>query len=126
MELKDVVFYRCNTCGNIVTLLHVGGGTLVCCGNEMEKLVAKTNDAGAEKHVPVIAHEGGKLIVKVGSIPHPMTDAHHIEWLALVTNGEAKIVWLKTTGEPKAEWADVEHGIVYAYCNIHGLWKKEF
>jgi superoxide reductase len=126
MEQKNVVFYSCNTCGNIVTLLHEGGGTLVCCGNPMEKLIAKTGDVGAEKHVPVITHEGGKLIAKCGEIPHPMTEVHHIEWMALVTDGRVRIVWLKHEGEPKAEWGETEHGIVYAYCNIHGLWKKEF
>jgi superoxide reductase len=126
MKAQEVTFYRCSHCGNIVTLLHVGGGTLVCCGKPMDKLAAKTADAGAEKHVPVVTHEGGKLVAKCGSVPHPMLEEHHIEWMALVTDDEVKITWLKVGGEAKAAWGDVPHGIVYAYCNIHGLWKKEF
>ena len=46
--------YKCNICGNIVELLHEGGGELVCCGQPMQLLEEKTKDEGMEKHVPVI------------------------------------------------------------------------
>ncbi|MCH4229038.1 MAG: desulfoferrodoxin FeS4 iron-binding domain-containing protein [Bacilli bacterium] len=125
--MEEVEFYRCERCGNVVALLHKGGGTLVCCGKEMDKLVAKSGDTGMEKHVPVISHENGKLVAKCGSIPHPMSAVHYIEWFALVNDGEVKFVYLPHEGvEAKAEFPDVEHGTVYAFCNIHGLWKTEF
>jgi superoxide reductase len=125
--MEEVEFYRCERCGNVVALLHKGGGTLTCCGAAMGHLVAKTADAGAEKHVPVIKHEGDKLVAVCGSVPHPMTALHHIEWFALVSGGKVEFVYLAHEGvEAKAEFANVEHGTVYAYCNMHGLWKADF
>ena len=78
--------YRCNVCGSIVQLLHVGGGSLVCCGQPMELLPEKTEDAGFEKHVPVIKKVEGGVRVKVGSIPHPMEEAHFIEWISILVD----------------------------------------
>jgi len=125
--MEEFDFYRCEHCGNVVALLVKGGGTLVCCGEPMSKLVAKTADAGLEKHVPVISHEKGKLLAKCGSIPHPMTAVHHIEWFALVSDNKVSFVYLPHEGvEAKAEFPDVAHGTVYAYCNLHGLWKADF
>ena len=125
--MEEFEFYRCGVCGNVVALLHKGGGTLTCCGEAMKKLVANTTDAAKEKHVPVIKHAGGKLLAACGTVPHPMTEAHHIEWFALVSGGKVQFVYLPHEGvEAKAEFADVEHGAVYAYCNLHGLWKTEF
>lgn len=124
--MEEFDFYRCERCGNVVALLHRGGGTLTCCGAAMSKLVAKTGDVGMEKHVPVVKHENDKLVAVCGSVPHPMTAAHYIEWLALVSDGKVQFVYLPHEGEAKAEFADVAHGTVYAYCNIHGLWKADF
>jgi len=78
-------FFICETCGNLVSLLNEGGGTLVCCGNEMKELVPNTKDAAVEKHVPVIEVEGNKVTVTIGSVIHPMVDEHWIEWLYLET-----------------------------------------
>lgn len=124
--MADVEFYRCELCGNMVALIKKGGGTLVCCGQDMTKLVANSTDAATEKHVPVIAKEGGKIKVAVGSAPHPMLPEHHIEWIALVTGDQVKLKYLKPGDEPKAEFTEVPSGTVYAYCNLHGLWKAEF
>jgi len=41
--------YKSNICGNIVEVLHAGGGQLVCCGQPMELLKEKTEDVGKEK-----------------------------------------------------------------------------
>jgi superoxide reductase len=124
--MENVEFYRCPTCGNVITVLTASSGRLICCGAQMVKLVAKTNDLGTEKHTPVIEHEGGKLIAKCGSNPHPMVENHYIMWMALVTDNRCEIVYLHTGEEPKAEWCDVEHGTVYAYCNLHSLWATSF
>jgi len=78
-ELKQV--YKCDVCGNIVEVLHAGVGQLVCCGQPMRLLTGKTEDAGLEKHVPVIEKTDETVKVKVGSIPHPMEERHYIEWI---------------------------------------------
>lgn len=118
--------YRCPICGNIVALVEEGGGQLVCCGTPMELLEANSVDAAAEKHVPVVEKTGDKLLVKCGSVPHPMTEPHYIGWLALETENNFHIIYLDHLGEPEASFPYAEHGTAYAYCNLHGLWKTEF
>lgn len=124
--MAEIAFFRCNNCGNIVALLQSGGGTLTCCGSAMEKLVANSTDAAQEKHVPVVTREGGKLKVAVGSTLHPMTEAHYIQWIALVAGGRVEFARLKPGDQPIAEFDAAEHGTVYEYCNLHGLWKTDF
>ena len=117
--------YRCNVCGNIVEVLHVGEGELVCCGQPMELLQAKTADVGKEKHVPVIEAGDAGVKVKVGDVPHPMEEKHYIEWIEVITDGDGCRQFLKPGNKPEAEF-DVRSKKVAAreYCNIHGLWKS--
>jgi superoxide reductase len=121
-----VEFYRCSVCGHMVALIKKGGGTLVCCGKEMVKLEANSTDASQEKHVPVVAKEGGKIKAAIGSVAHPMLPEHFIEWIALVCDDKVEIKFLKPGEEPKVEFNEVKTGTVYAYCNLHGLWKTDF
>jgi superoxide reductase len=90
----------------------------------MENLVAKTADEGKEKHVPVIEKIDSGYKVKVGSVPHPMEDKHHIEWIELLANGRAYRQFLEPGMAPEAVF-NVEADSVSAreHCNIHGLWK---
>lgn len=118
-------FYRCEVCGNFVELIKNGGGQLVCCGKPMKELKANTTEASTEKHVPVAVRKDGKIYVEVGSVPHPMTEGHYIEWIAVVTNDGTERVLLTPSDEPKAVFCDKENADVYAYCNLHGLWKAE-
>jgi superoxide reductase len=117
--------YRCNVCGNIVEVLHSGQGELVCCGQPMELLQAKTADEGKEKHVPVIEASDKGVKVKVGGVPHPMEEKHYIEWVEVITDGDGCRQFLKPGGKPAAEF-DIKSKKVAAreYCNIHGLWKS--
>ena len=124
--MSEIAFYRCEECGNIVALIHAGGGELSCCGASMEKLTAKTSDAGQEKHVPVVTKENGKIKVSVGSVLHPMLAEHHIEWIALAADGKLQFQFLEPGMEPRAEFEEVSSGTVYEHCNIHGLWKADF
>jgi len=124
--MSDIVFYRCEICGSIVTLLKNGGGTLTCCGQTMIKLEPNITDGAKEKHVPFITKENGKIKVAIGSTLHPMLPEHYIEWIVLDTGEKTEIVYLKPGMEPKAEFADINSGTVYEYCNIHGLWKANF
>jgi len=124
---RDFKVYKCPHCGNIVTLLHAGGGTLVCCGEPMKLLVAGENDTAAkEKHVPVVTVDAGQVVVKVGEVPHPMTAEHLIQWVALVTDTQVYFAYLAPGEEPSAVFTVDVTGKsfeVYEYCNLHGLWK---
>ncbi len=119
---KAVAFYLCEVCGNLVELIRDGGGELICCNEPMKKLVANTEDASQEKHVPVAVREDGKIVVSVGSEPHPMIPAHFIEWIAVVNDDGIERMPLKPGDEPKAVFRDRADADVYAYCNLHGLW----
>ena len=124
--MSKVNFYRCSVCGNTVTQIKDGGGTLVCCGEDMRKLKANTTDAVQEKHVPALEIEDGKIKVTVGSVIHPSLPEHYIEWIALVTEDKLQLTYLEPGMVPKAEFEEAEHGEVYEYCNLHGLWKADF
>jgi superoxide reductase len=121
--------YKCNICGNIVSVLEAHQGTLVCCGQPMELLEAHTKEQeGKEKHVPIIEADKGRVVVKVGSVPHPMEDSHYIELIQLMKDDNVVIgKRLKPGDEPKAEFclAETEGLKARILCNIHGLWISE-
>ena len=120
---KRLEVYKCNVCGNIVEVLHEGVGQLVCCGQPMELQKAKTADVGKEKHVPVIEKKNGNLLVKVGSVPHPMEETHYIEWVQLLADGKAYRIFLNPGENPAAEFEITAKNIkAREYCNVHGLW----
>lgn len=124
---KQNKIYRCEICGNIVQVVHSGGGTLVCCGKDMVELEEKNADEGLEKHVPVVSIEGNIATVKVGSVPHPMEDTHYIEFVQLIIDGNIYTKFLKAGDLPQAEFnLPVQFSEIYAveYCNIHGLWSS--
>jgi superoxide reductase len=125
--MADVKIYRCKHCGNIVVKIVDGGPTPVCCGEPMEELVANTTDAAVEKHVPALTVEGDRLVARVGSVEHPMTPEHYIEWLLFADGTKTVIRYLKPGDAPEARFHLGEDGkaTVYAYCNLHGLWKAE-
>lgn len=115
--------YKCNICGNIVEVLHEGVGELVCCGQPMELLKAKTADELKEKHVPVIEQKDGKILVNVGSVAHPMEEKHHIEWIQLIVDGKAYRQFLNPGEKPEAVFEVTGRRIqAREHCNIHGLW----
>ena len=116
--------YKCEACGNIVEVLHGGGGELVCCGEPMKLLVENTVDAAKEKHVPVIEKVDGGVKVKVGSVAHPMEESHYIEWVEIIADGEAYRQFLNPGEAPEATFCiEAEKITAREYCNLHGLWK---
>jgi len=121
--VKQLQVYRCEICGNIVELLHVGGGELVCCGEPMTLLRENTTDAAVEKHVPVQEATEGGLKVKVGAVAHPMTEEHHIEWIEVIVDGKTCTQFLKPGQAPEAVFCAQAGVVARAYCNLHGLWK---
>jgi superoxide reductase len=117
--------YKCEICGNIVVVVHEGAGELVCCGQPMKRLEEQNADSATEKHVPVIEKTGEGILVKVGSVPHPMEEKHHIEWIELTVDGTVLRRFLKPGEAPEALFR-VEGEISGAreYCNVHGLWRS--
>ena len=123
----DQKFLRCNICGNMVAVLEDSGPNLVCCGQEMEVLVANTVDASFEKHVPAVTIDDCCVTVNVGSVDHPMEEAHHISFIYLKTKNGGQRKALAIGAAPQAKFClnDDELVAVYAYCNLHGLWKAD-
>ncbi len=116
--------YKCELCGNIVEVLTAGGGDLTCCGQAMVKLSENTTDAAVEKHVPVIEKKGDGYQVNVGSVDHPMTDDHFIEWIELNADGAVYRQFLSAGDKPTAFFAvSADTVTARGYCNLHGLWK---
>lgn len=121
---QKLQIYKCEVCGNIVEMLHPGAGELVCCNQSMKHFAENTVDAAKEKHVPVIAVEENRIVVKVGSVEHPMEDKHYIEWIELVTDGRSFTRFLKPGDKPEATFCKPDGAFtVREYCNLHGLWK---
>jgi len=125
MAIERLQTYKCSVCGNTVEVLHVGGGTLVCCDKEMVLLAENTQEAAVEKHVPVVEKIDGGYKVTVGSVAHPMEEKHYIEWIELIADGRSYIAFLSPGDAPGAEFAiDAADVTARAYCNLHGLWKS--
>lgn len=121
-------FYLCEKCGNLVAMINASGAPMTCCGQKMTELVAGTVDASREKHIPVVNVENGVVTATVGSVEHPMTPEHLIEWICLETTKGFKLEKLTSSDRPLATFvlADGEEPVaVYEYCNLHGLWKAD-
>jgi superoxide reductase len=115
--------YKCALCGNMVEVIHQSGGTLVCCGQPMTYLEGNTVDAAKEKHVPVVEKVEGGVLVKVGSVEHPMLETHYIEWIEVLTENKVYRKQLKPGDKPEALFKlDEEIVEVREYCNLHGVW----
>ncbi len=116
--------YKCELCGNIVDVMHSGHGELVCCGQPMACLQENTVDAAKEKHVPMIEKIDGGVMVKVGSVAHPMEEKHYIEWIEIIADNKSYRQFLEPGQTPEAVFK-VEAAKITAreYCNLHGHWK---
>jgi superoxide reductase len=120
--------YKCEICGNIIEVLHGAGGTLVCCGEPMKLLKENTVDASLEKHVPILVKTSKGVLIQIGSIPHPMEEAHYIEWIEIITkDNKSDKKFLNPGDKPEAEFFMPLDNILFAreYCNLHGLWKSK-
>jgi superoxide reductase len=125
MATEKLQVYKCPLCGNMVEVVHAGGGTLVCCGQPMEVQTENTTDAATEKHVPVIEQGKDGVRVVVGSVAHPMTQDHYIEWIEVTMNGKSYRQFLNPNDPPEAFFPLTGANITArAYCNLHGLWKS--
>lgn len=120
-------FYICRTCGNIIKKINDSGVPVVCCGKPMEELVPNTVEASTEKHLPAVTIEDRTINVNVGIVDHPMIDEHYIEWIYVETENGSHRKYLNPGEDPHVTFilGDDKAVAVYAYCNIHGLWKSE-
>ncbi len=125
--MKQVKFYVCPHCGNLVEMVHDAGVQPHCCGQKMEELIPGSVDASAEKHVPEVKVAEGMVEVNVGSVNHPMEEVHWIEWVQLVTDRGSYRIWLNPGQSPHVQFrlGEEKPVAVYAYCNLHGLWKRD-
>jgi superoxide reductase len=122
-KLNEV--YKCELCGNMVIVVHDGAGELVCCGQPMKRMEEQTADSATEKHVPVIEKKEEGILVKVGSVPHPMEEKHYIEWIELTVDGTVLRRFLKPQEAPEALFkVKGEKLSAREYCNVHGLWRS--
>ncbi len=111
-----------------MVMLLKGNAESINNGSKMTPLPANTVDAAKEKHVPAVEVNGKKISVKVGSVAHPMTEAHLIEWIYLQTKKGGQYRHLTPSDKPEAEFIvaeDDEPIAVYEHCNLHGLWKAD-
>ena len=120
-------FFICKHCGNMIGFVDNKGVPLVCCGDKMLELVPNTVEASTEKHLPAVTVSGDTINIQIGSTPHPMEDAHYISFVYLETVRGGQRKSLKVGEEPKLSFkcADDKPIAVYAYCNLHGMWKTE-
>lgn len=120
-------FYVCEHCGNMVEMIHNTGVPMICCGQKMTKMEAGVVEASHEKHIPVANVEGNRVTVKIGSVEHPMAEEHSILWVYLQTDKGGQRKHLEVGQAPVVTFALSEEKpiAVYAYCNLHGLWKAE-
>ena len=121
-------FYNCNKCGNIYEVVEDSGCRVSCCGIPMEEIIPGAVDASEEKHVPVILQDGSRVRIVIGEILHPMGSDHYIQWISIDTKEGIQRKELSPESAPEASFIlteDDELISVYAYCNLHGLWKKE-
>ena len=120
-------FYICEHCGNLIGMIHDSGVPMMCCGQKMTELVPGTVDASKEKHIPVVNVKGNTVEVTIGSVNHPMAEEHSIAWVYLQTDRGGQRKCLKIGSEPVVTFAlcDEKPISVYAYCNLHGLWKTD-
>ena len=125
---NNVKFYICETCGNLVEVVHASGVPMMCCGKKMTEIVPGTVEASREKHIPEVKVEGNTVTVTVGSVAHPMAAEHSILWVYLETSlgGQRKNLEVGAAPEVTFALAEGETPVAaYAYCNLHGLWKKD-
>lgn len=121
-------FFICKHCGKIIAVVKDTDVPVICCGEKMQELIPGSVDAAEEKHVPVFTVSGNKVSVKVGSAEHPSLPEHHIEWISLETEQGNQRKAVPVGAKPEACFMMCEGDkvvAVYAYCNLHGLWKAE-
>ena len=116
-----LVIKQCKNCMTTVKVIKEECN-IMCCGEEMKELIPNSVDAAIEKHVPNYEVKDGKIIVTVN---HVMEEDHYIEWISMCSEDKKCTVYFKPGNVAKAEFKYIPGSTIYAYCNKHGLWKKD-
>ena len=122
---QELIVKKCTKCGAIVKVIkdcNCEGCGIVCCDEPMKVLKPNSVDAAVEKHVPTYEVKDGKIFVKVN---HVMEEDHYIEWISIVYDNKEVTRYFKPGEEAVAHCKYVPGSTIYAYCNKHGLWKKD-
>ena len=122
---ENVRFYFCPKCSNMIGLINGNMDHITCCGKNMELLKANSTDAAQEKHVPVCEKAGDEVVVKIGEVEHPMEKEHYIMWVAQVSDNQTTRIRLLPGQKTEVKFKYIPNSTIYAYCNKHGLWKKD-
>ena len=120
--MRELILKKCPQCGALVKVIndcHCACG-LICCDNNMVEVKANSVDASFEKHVPTYEIENNQIKVKVN---HVMDEDHFIEWVMFVTDEKEETIYFKPGDVAEVVFPN-NKGILYAYCNKHGLWSK--
>ena len=119
---KKLVIKQCKNCMATVKVIKEKGCEIMCCGEAMKELVPNSVDAAVEKHVPNYEVKDEKIVVTVN---HVMEEEHYIEWISMCFDDKECVVYFKPGNIAKAEFKYIPGSTIYAYCNKHGLWKKD-
>lgn len=121
--------FMCEKCGNIITMLDDSGVVPYCCNQEMQLLKANIEEDRFEKHIPVIIKNGNSVEIRVGEVEHPMLNNHYVKWIILETDLGFHVKYLKPNNKAYAYFdllSNERIKNVYEYCNVHGLYKKQY
>lgn len=122
---NELIIKKCSSCAAMVKVLKTctcDNCKIRCCGEEMETLVSNSVDASFEKHIPQIERVEDEIFVKVN---HPMEKEHYIEWITQVNDNKEECIYLYPEGPAEVRFKYIPNATIYAYCNKHGLWKKD-
>ena len=122
---NELIIKKCKSCGATVRVIedcNCDNCGILCCGEAMEVLVPNSVDAAVEKHVPTFEKVEDEIFVKVN---HVMEKEHFIEWISLVADNKEYFVKLYPEQNAECRFPYITGSVLYAYCNKHGLWKKD-
>lgn len=119
--MRELKLYKCLDCETLVKVIRKSECPIKCCGREMMEVKPNSVDAAIEKHIPEYEINDEEIIVKVN---HVMDEDHYIEWICFVGKDKEYVTYLNPGDDAIAKYP-YEKGILYAYCNKHGLWSKE-
>jgi DNA-binding XRE family transcriptional regulator/desulfoferrodoxin (superoxide reductase-like protein) len=115
-NMKKIQFYVCPICGNVITA--VGEGCFSCCGITLPKQESEPTDEAHTVFVETIDNEYSV------TMQHPMSKEHYVSFTAYATSDSVEIVKLYPEQDISIRFRKKGHGILYAYCNRHGLFRK--
>ena len=121
--MEELKLKKCSICGAIVKVVeNQNNSNFICCGKEMEDIIPNSVDASFERHIPDVYIEDDEMLIQVN---HVMEDNHYIEWILVKTEKETNEFFFKPGDVCEIQVPYTGKALVYSYCNLHGLWKKE-